>query len=229
MLRASGPATPPVLTPGAAAPLTLTVRNTGTGPSGPVTATLTLPPGIRATGARAASCGGGSTVTCRGAAIPEGGSATFTLSLLADTGAADGVITGSVGAEGSPTTRFTIPVTVRRLADGVRLVGSHHPGPWHEGPALDFTVRNTGGNPGVAVVRFDKPVRLLASSAPVDCAGNTCTTRSALAPGAEVTFVAQFPRPGWQDRSISATAVLGGATDSAVVRIPWWPGWLRER
>ena len=56
VLNAAGPATPITLTPGGGpVDLPLTVRNTGTVPSDPVTALLTLPPGVSAIGPMASA------------------------------------------------------------------------------------------------------------------------------------------------------------------------------
>uniref|UniRef100_UPI000D71975E sigma-70 family RNA polymerase sigma factor n=1 Tax=Actinokineospora spheciospongiae TaxID=909613 RepID=UPI000D71975E len=231
VLDAAGPVAPPVLVPGRPADIVMTVRNTGGRTSGPVTAVLRLPQGVRAVAERALAVrcpGGAGTITCTGAGIPPGETASFSFTVVADPGARDGVITGSVTAEGVAPTSFSIPVRVAppALKDAVRVLAAPRPGFPHGEPALDVRVLNTGESSEPVTISFDRLVHRVTSATPVDCTRaherSTCTTRGPLAPGSTLALVAYTHPPGWEDRSITVTAVLGTAKDSAVAWIPWW-------
>lgn len=134
-LTASGPPDGLTLVPGQGAMnLPVTVRNTGTAASDPVTATLRLPPGVTAIGEatphvfqahpiserfRSASpadtstvnCPGGTgTVTCQASALAAGQAETLLFRLVAEPGAAGGTITGSVTAGTTMSADFDVRV-----------------------------------------------------------------------------------------------------------------------
>ncbi|MTD54985.1 sigma-70 family RNA polymerase sigma factor [Amycolatopsis pithecellobii] len=200
-LSAQAPAEGIELEPGSGTPveLPITVRNDGGSVSDPVSASLNLPPGVRAVGPG----GGGGTVAARGftpqAAEPASGpisvdcppgSGTVTCStssglqpgetavlkfrLLADPGAQPGEVTGTVMAGSAIRVSISVPVRVTPLpADGVGLAVEanwNSPWPW-VGPAwLSVDVTNTGQSTKPATVTVDQPAHVVLGSFHANCA-----------------------------------------------------------
>ncbi len=135
-LSADGPSAPVSLTPGEAANLPITIRNTGGSVSDPVVSTLTLPRGVRAVqsgpnryGATPllrldAPAGPTGTVYCAGGngngaarcateqGLRPGGSVTLVYRLVADATAASGTITGRVTAGGAVNVGISLSLLV---------------------------------------------------------------------------------------------------------------------
>jgi RNA polymerase sigma factor (sigma-70 family) len=134
-LVASGPAATVELTPGGpAANVPITVTNSGGSPSGPVSATLNLPPGVSALGpgqhmsaapmmlldaagtgaAGQVDCPGGTgTVTCTSSTgLAPGQSVVLMFRLVAANNASGGVVTGSVSSGTVIPVRIAVPVRV---------------------------------------------------------------------------------------------------------------------
>ncbi|GLY64265.1 sigma-70 family RNA polymerase sigma factor [Amycolatopsis taiwanensis] len=182
---------------GGPAVLPVKVRNDGGAMSGPVTATLKLPPGIRAVGpgggsgtaagygtfaAAAADAGsapdvdcpaGTGTVSCttlRG--LQPGESATLTFRLIAGPDAQPGTVAASVNAGTSNPIALVVPVRVAAKPDAVQLAVDAD---WLGSPHLpspgvvNINVRNTGPNAKPATITFDRAVHGLDSSGPVTC------------------------------------------------------------
>ncbi|WP_235926411.1 sigma-70 family RNA polymerase sigma factor [Actinokineospora pegani] len=224
-LEVTGPNTPPVLEPGTPADLVFTVRNTGGTTSGPVTIALSLPDGVRSSGARAAGCAGVRELVCQGPGIEPGAMSRFTLSLVAEPGGVDGVITGTAGAGGARGTAVRISVRVRPPVgvDRVEVTIAQRAGVWHDGPAVDVVVRNTGNTAQVVALDFDRPLR--GAEAPgLDCGERRCVSRAPLAPGRALSLTAHVHRLPWPDQEVTVTATLGAATDSASLWLLWLPG-----
>ncbi|CRK59766.1 sigma-70 region 2 domain protein [Alloactinosynnema sp. L-07] len=138
-LSAAGPATPISLTPGGGpVDLPITVRNTGGSLSEPISATLSLPTGVRAIPATAnrltgdpllrfdapllatqrtdvVRCPGGTgSVTCGTTdGLRPGDAVTLMFRLVADPDATGGQVTGTVSAGRSLTVNVVVPVEVR--------------------------------------------------------------------------------------------------------------------
>ncbi|WP_053732195.1 sigma-70 family RNA polymerase sigma factor [Nocardia sp. NRRL S-836] len=99
-LALSSPSDVSMPTGGQPTTVTITVSNTGSAPSAPVSLTLTLPDEIKTVGAGSTGAGevgcpaGKGQVTCSTGAVAAGGSVRFVLRLHAGPKAADGVITG---------------------------------------------------------------------------------------------------------------------------------------
>jgi RNA polymerase sigma factor (sigma-70 family) len=140
-LSAEGPGQPVSLVPGGdPADLPITVRNTGGSVSEPISATLNLPPGVRAISgptrlthgallrfdaprqstqrSDSVRCPGGSgTVTCgTSTGLNPGDSVTLMFRLVADSGASGGQITGTVSAGQALAVTVTVPVDVQEPA-----------------------------------------------------------------------------------------------------------------
>ncbi|MBC6448431.1 sigma-70 family RNA polymerase sigma factor [Actinokineospora xionganensis] len=145
-LSAEGPAQALSLVPGGdPVDLPITVRNTGGSVSKPISATLNLPPGVRAISgpnklthnallrfdaprqsaqrSDSVRCPGGTgSVTCGTAeGLNPGDSVTLVFRLVADSGATGGQITGTVSAGQQLTVSVSVPVVVKEPAttDGV--------------------------------------------------------------------------------------------------------------
>ncbi|WP_424190262.1 sigma-70 family RNA polymerase sigma factor [Actinokineospora sp. G85] len=224
-LEVTGPNAPPVLEPGVPADLVFTVRNTGGTASGPVTIALSLPAGVRSSGARAAGCAGVRELVCQGPGIEPGATSRFTLRLVAEPGGAGGDITGTAGAGGARGAAVRIAVQVRPPVgvDRVEVTAAQRPGLWLNGPAVDVVVRNTGSTEKVVVLDFDRPLRAVEAPG-LDCGERRCVARAPLAPGRALSLTAYLHQLSWQDRVVKVTATLGSATDSESLWLLWLPG-----
>ncbi|MGQ0838386.1 sigma-70 family RNA polymerase sigma factor [Actinokineospora sp.] len=199
-LSADGPATPVALIPGGGpADLPITVRNTGSSVSQPVSAALALPPGVSAVPAgptrlagepmlrlngRAQTgtvfCPGGTgTVTCATTdGLRPGDSATLLFRLVASPGAGGGQITGTVSAGTTISVRVSLPVKVLPppTVDGVDVLAVTDPGdwfrrllPWPRDVRVLAQTINTGTSTKPITVTTDVGGTLLYSTAPVSC------------------------------------------------------------
>ena len=235
-LAATGPSAPiRLIAGGDPASLPITIRNSGTAPSEPVTTALSLPPGVSATVPGAASSGPASTspqsasthgfrtqvqgppVTCdqspggirctgdRGLAPGEALVIGFLVS--ADETARGGDIRATVSAGQTIDLRLqTVPVLVAPgLVDGVDVTATG----WDEVPWLPsrvrIGVRNTGTSSGRAEAVAELPPGVSANGLPTEC---------------ELLSV---------DRQIRCAAELDpGEQFEGVVwlsPLPGWPGW----
>ncbi|HEV2782352.1 MAG TPA: hypothetical protein VGX25_23415, partial [Actinophytocola sp.] len=191
---------------GAPADLPITVRNTGGSVSGPVSATLNLPPGVTAIpsgpsgfagapllrlNAKQSStvfCPGGTgTVTCgTGAGLAPNESVTLLFRVVAAANSPGGEITGSV-SDGSPVSvRVAVRVVVQPppTVDGVE-VKAH--GSWLDTllpgllgrPLLHVTATNTGTSAKPITVTVNRHGARLSSSTPMTCTSTDASTSCA--------------------------------------------------
>jgi RNA polymerase sigma factor (sigma-70 family) len=168
--------------------LPITVRNDGGTQSDPVSATLNLPPGVRAVGPG----GGGGTVGSRGFAaqaedqnaplnvdcppgtgtvtcstprgLRPGETAVLTFRLLAEPDAQPGQVTGSVTAGTRIRLAVDVPVAVKQIPDVVALKVEatwNDPWPWAHPTWLSVDVTNAGFNTKPATVTIDQPAHVV--------------------------------------------------------------------
>jgi hypothetical protein len=213
-LVASGPGGPVTLAAGGPpVDLPITVRNTGTAMSAPVSATLNLPPGVRAVSGgapRFASAAtlllnaaqpsstvgcppGTGTVTCtspRG--LAPGETVVLMFRLIANPDSQGGTITGTVSAGSSINVSVSVTVTVTDpprppAVDRVdlRAQTKHRPGngPGHR-PRLDIAATNTGTSTRPLTVTVDQPTDIESVSPPMSCVVGATTRCTTTAPTA---------------------------------------------
>ncbi|TDV36854.1 sigma-70 family RNA polymerase sigma factor [Actinophytocola oryzae] len=228
MLHASGPNTPLSLVAGGPpGDLPVTVRNSGGTTSEPVTAALSLPPGVVALpvdglaaprllsldGARAdtVNCPGGAvSVACSSeAGLAPGESVTLLFRLLALDGALGGPITGTVSAGSAMRVSLTVQVNVSppEVTDGVQVRADADWtglfGQWVR-PVVNATVTNSGTSSRPVTVVLDRPARKLWSSQQLTCTTGdttTCVTTAELAPGESLDIEWEVAVDWWLGRS----------------------------
>ncbi|MGW0523505.1 sigma-70 family RNA polymerase sigma factor [Crossiella sp. NPDC003009] len=240
-LSASAPSAPVQLTPGGpAVDLPVTVRNSGTGVSEPVTAALNLPPGVLAevpgagqrfarTGvlAQAAqpigiSCQSGpgriSCVTGRG--LAPGESVTFGFRLTAGPDVQPGRITGSVNS-GTSINLSLSEVTVQvKQNDELELRAETWNHGWWWPIRMDVTATNRGTREAPLTVTIALPERTVAFAWTKHCQGRgnvvTCTGR--LKPGQRVVFRTWLTSLGVIKDQAQVSGTLGEA--KAAITVP---------
>ncbi|MBB4675781.1 sigma-70 family RNA polymerase sigma factor [Crossiella cryophila] len=241
-LSASAPSEPVQLTPGGApVDLPVTVRNSGTGVSEPVTAALNLPPGVLAEvpgagqrfartgvlaqGAKAIgiSCQGGtgkiSCVTGRG--LEPGESVTFGFRLSAGPDVQPGRITGNVNAGASISLSLS-EVTVRvKQNDALELRAET----WHHGwwwpIRMDVTAINRGTREAPLTVTITLPERTVSFAWTKHCKGfgNVVTCTGRLKPGERVVFRTWLTSLGVIKDEARVSGTLGEAKAEITVPI----------
>ncbi|GAA0526672.1 RNA polymerase sigma factor [Saccharopolyspora subtropica] len=196
-LDATGPGGPLQLVPdGDPVPLPITVHNIGTGPSAPVSTTVSLPPGVTARIPSAVPSGPASTapqnagpavsrtqgpsvrcatasrsVTCttdRG--LQPGESFVFDFQVRADDTASGGEIATHINAGSTTALRLpAIPVVIRPPVDGVEVtITAWYHAPWL-GSRITLDVRNTGASVGRVEIVADLPDGVLTLGLPPRC------------------------------------------------------------
>ncbi|WP_436492131.1 sigma-70 family RNA polymerase sigma factor [Actinokineospora sp. HUAS TT18] len=190
--------------------------------------------------------GGTGSVTCGTTeGLRPGDAVTLMFRLVADGNAVGGQVTGTVSAGTTLSVNVTVPVEVRPPAtvDKVDVRASLYTDdwfgqlwPWQRDVLLKVTVTNTGTSTKAVSLGVNEGGSMVSSSGPITCSGGPanidCAT-AALAPNGKVSAVFRVgrgpdhPHDG-KSRKITATAVLGSASDSASVWVPWahgpwWP------
>ncbi|MDQ0377321.1 sigma-70 family RNA polymerase sigma factor [Amycolatopsis thermophila] len=238
-ITAEGPTSALELEPGGdPVALPITVRNNGGTVSDPVSATLNLPPNIRAVPAGGGGGGAGGygmqaqagpllvdcppgtgTVTCttpRG--LQPGETAVLTFLLKADAGATSGQVTGSVNAGADIRLSVDVPVSVAeapdRLALDAKAAWSEQPA-WGHSAWLSVDVTNTGPNTKPVTLLIDDEARVVLGGFRAACtsgpAATTCTSVNALKPGEHLRLWFELDRPWQQARTVTVSATLGTA------------------
>ena len=225
-LSAGGPATPvSLIAGGGPADLPITVSNTGGSPSEPVSATLTLPPGVHAiaadgytaqpmlrlNGAQPTTIGcpaGDGTVTCSsGSGLQPGQSVTLLFRLMADEDSPGGQVTGTVSAGQTVSVQVAVDVKVSppQDVDGIRVWADAEwigllPGLLQQHATVEVHVRNTGTSSRPVAISVDQAVSLLYSSQELNCTANTgtnCVSTAELAPGEKLRLVLELDCDPW--------------------------------
>ena len=224
--------------------LEITVKNDGGTLSDPVSASLDLPPGVEAVGPNSPARGGGSapgarmqgapakqvecpagegTVTCTAAALDPGGSVVLAFNLKAGEDAQSGKISGVISAGAAVSVNISVEVNVQPKPERDGVAVSARPD-WF---GIRVAATNTGETTKPMTITVDAPLQDLPHSwGDFNCERGpttTCVSRTDVAPGVRksISFV---PRPsagktGWpHSRTVTATATLGEATDTATVR-----------
>ncbi len=237
-------------------PMPVRVTNTGGSDSEPVTASLTLPPGIaasvpqvRAASAPSIHCDGGNgSITCttdRG--LEPGSSIEFGFIVRADHDAEDGEVTGTVSAgTGSELNLAAIQVTVMpQPTDEVDLRASEA---WSAGPFgrvhLEMTNTGTTSAPAEMVARVPESLRIVGGHGCRTSPGEVRCRTGQLPPGKEFerSFMVTTLPDGGEDRrqvrpaasgwpaerifTIPVSGVLGTANDTASADMALWSPWL---
>jgi RNA polymerase sigma factor (sigma-70 family) len=249
-LQPTGPATPVALVAGGdPVDLPLTIRNTGGTRSDPVTAVLTLPPGVSAVpvdgfaaprllslnGAKAGpvNCPGGiGVVTC---SSPSGLAPNETVTLLfrlrASDDAKSGQVTGVVSAGTAMRVNVNVLVQVKPKPvrdDLVLAAGADWAGLLWFHPVVEVTVTNSGTSSLPVTVTVDQRAAVRWSSQEVTCTSGgpttSCTTVAEVTPGEKFTIVLEFDADPWLEHSpnrdqVHVSATLGTATDHADVTL----------
>lgn len=232
---------------GGPAILPVKVRNNGDATSGPITATLNLPPGIRAVGpggggGAAAGYGtfmaaagdaastpdvdcpaGTGTVSCTTArGLQPGESGTLTFRLIAGPDAQPGTVTGSVNTGTGNPIALVVPVRVAAKPDAVQLaVDTDWLGsPQVPSPGLvNVHITNTGPSAKPATITFDRAGYRLTSSGPVTCTPRRDGTTCSTPPLApgEPLHLKMWIYGDFLDWNVRVTATLGTAEASKQV------------
>ncbi|HEX6352466.1 sigma-70 family RNA polymerase sigma factor [Actinophytocola sp.] len=232
--------------------LPVTVRNTGSTTSEPVTAVLNLPAGVSAipfdrfaapqllslngVKAGAVTCPGGSgAVTCSSTAgLAPGELVTLTFRLVAAETAKGGQITGAVSA-GSVSAGFTAQVNVRPapVSDAVTL--SAKADAWmgvlglFAHSLVEVNVTNSGTSSRPVTVQIDQRAKMRSSSQDVECSKGqttTCATTAELAPGEKLTVTLRIDpglRAEWKStEDHQATVTVTLGTATASQQVTIW-------
>ncbi|SFQ21114.1 RNA polymerase sigma factor, sigma-70 family [Amycolatopsis arida] len=229
--------------------LPITVRNDGGSESEPVEATLTLPPGVTATGpghrmagpaplrlnaaqpgTPRVDCPGGEgrTVTCTSPeGLEPGESVVLVFRLVAGENASGGQVTGTVSAGAEVRISVSVPVAVRALRDEVALRVEEEKNwpwalPWSRWSVFKVVARNTGESTKPITVEIDMRGQVTSDWWAVRCdSGRTlsCTSREAVEPGKELRLSVLLHR-GLADDTATVTARLGSDIATRSATVP---------